>query len=81
MNHCFFIPQDWKVDIKTVVGGLTLFYFIFMFPGLVAALQTALVRTNDGNIYQIRFRNRDPRWGSYTISKRLSCILEVVLVP
>ena len=57
--------QDWKANLRTVVGGLTFFYFIFMFPGLVAALQTALVRTSDGDVYQIRFRNRNPIRGIY----------------
>ena len=67
MNRCFFIPQKWNANIRTLVGGLTLFCFLFMLPGLVEALQTALVRTSDGGVYQIRFRNKDPKRGGYDL--------------
>ncbi|RKU15994.1 hypothetical protein C6501_06055 [Candidatus Poribacteria bacterium] len=65
MKHCFFIPQKWMANVRTLVGGLML--FIFMFPGLVEALQTALIRTSDGGVYQIRFRNKAPRRGGYDL--------------
>ena len=55
MNRCLFISQNWNANVRTLVGGLTLLCFLFMFPGLVEALQTALVRTSDGGVYQIRF--------------------------
>ncbi|MDE0010988.1 MAG: hypothetical protein OXU36_07570, partial [Candidatus Poribacteria bacterium] len=66
MDRRFFIPH-WMANFRTFFGGLTLFCFLFMFPGLVEALQTALVRTNDGGVYQIRFRNKDPRRGGYDL--------------
>ena len=67
MNRCFFLPQNWNANIRSLIGGLTLFYFLFMFPGLVEALQTALVRTSDGDVYQIRFRNKEPRRAGYDL--------------
>ena len=67
MNRCFFILQNWKANVRTLLGGLTLFCFLFMFPGLVEAFQTVLVRTSDGGVYQIRFHNKDPRRGAYDL--------------
>ena len=67
MNRCFFISQNWNANVRALIGGLTLFCFLFMFPGLVEALQTALVRTSDGGVYQIRFRNKDPQRSGYDL--------------
>ena len=51
------ISQGWKARTKNVVGVLSLFCVVFMLPLPVSALQTALVRTSNGDVYQIRFRN------------------------
>jgi hypothetical protein len=67
MNRCFSLLRNWKANVRTLVTGLTLFYFLFLFPGLVEALQTVLVRTSDGGVYQIRFRNIDPRRSGYDL--------------
>ena len=55
MSQYFVLLRDWKVNVKTVFGVMGLLYFIFLVPGLAAALQTALVRASDGNLYEIRY--------------------------
>ena len=65
MSRCSFVSKGWKANVKTVVGILSLVCFVFMLPGPVDALQTALVRASDGSVYQIRFRNKDVNQGYY----------------
>ncbi|MDE0013116.1 MAG: leucine-rich repeat domain-containing protein, partial [Candidatus Poribacteria bacterium] len=60
MNFCSVTVRDWKTNIKIVIGTLNLFAMIFILPMPVAALEKALVRTRDGSVYQIRFRNINP---------------------
>ena len=55
MNRCFFISKGWKSNIKTVYWLMSLLYFIFLFPGLAAALQTAFIRANDGHLYEVTY--------------------------
>ncbi len=43
MNRCLFMPQNWNTNIRTLIVRLTLFYFLFMFPGLVEVIQTVTV--------------------------------------
>ena len=57
MNRCFFISKGWKSNIKTVYWLMSLLYFIFLFPGLAAALQTAFIRASDDKVYQIHYKN------------------------
>ena len=57
MNRYFVLLRDWKINVKTVFGVIA--FSIFMFPGLVTALQTALVRTSGGEVYQIHFSTQD----------------------
>ena len=49
--------RTWKTTAKTVVGIFTLFVIVLILPRPVDALQTALVRASDGNVYRIRFPN------------------------
>ena len=57
MNHCFFMPQNWNANVRTlIIGALTLFCFIFLSPG-VAAFQTAFIRASDDKVYQIHYKN------------------------
>ena len=67
MNFCSVIVRDWKTNIKIVVGTLNLLAIIFILPMPVAAFQTALVRTSDRSVYQIRFRDINPNSG-YNVS-------------
>ena len=55
------MSQVWKTTARTVVGIFSLFAIVLILPRPVAALQTALVRTSDGSVYQIRFLNNDSR--------------------
>ena len=54
------MSRKWKTIPKTVVGILSLFLIVLILPRPVDALQTALVRATDGNVYQIQFRNPHP---------------------
>ncbi|MCY3551574.1 MAG: T9SS type A sorting domain-containing protein [Candidatus Poribacteria bacterium] len=56
----FLISQGCKVTVKTAFGIMILFFFFFTLAGPVDAFQTVLVRTTDGNVYQIRFLNNNP---------------------
>ena len=53
MSRYFLISQGWKATVKTVFGMLSLFFIVLMLPGPVDALQTALVRASDSNLYEI----------------------------
>ena len=67
MRLCSAMSRDWKATVKTILGILSLFATVLILPRPVAALQTALVRASDGNVYQIRFHNEDLS-GGYSIS-------------
>ena len=56
-----------RKKIKTTIGILIWGTILWVFTPPVDALQTALLRASDGNVYQIRFRNIDP--GSYPSSR------------
>ena len=57
MHFGSMMSGKWKTIPKTVVGILSLFVIVLILPKPVDALQTALVRASDGNVYQIRFPN------------------------
>ena len=57
MHFGSMMSRAWKTTAKTVVGIFTLFVIVLILPRPVDALQTALVRASDGNVYQIRFPN------------------------
>ena len=57
--HCI-VSRDAKTSLKTVLGIFSLFAIVLILPSSVAAIQTALVRASDGNVYQIRFPNPHP---------------------
>ena len=61
------LSRDWKANFKTLFGIFSLFAVVLILPRPVAAIQTALVRASDGNVYQIRFPNEDLS-GGYSIS-------------
>jgi hypothetical protein len=61
MHSDSIMSQVWKTTARTVVGIFSLFAIVLILPRPVAALQTALVRTSDGSVYQIRFLNNDSR--------------------
>ena len=67
MRLCSAMSRDWKTTVKTVVGIFSLFAMVLIAPRPVAAIQTALVRASDGNVYQIRFPNEDLS-GGYSLS-------------
>lgn len=58
MNLYSIISQGRKVTIKNVLWLMSFVCAVFILSGTVDALQTALVRTSDGSVYQIRFRNK-----------------------
>ena len=58
MQLCSIMSRDPKTTIKTIVAIFSLLVIVLILPRPVAALQTALVRASDGDVYQIRFRNR-----------------------
>ena len=55
MKPCFFSPQNWKTNVRILVGIMSLFCFTFLFPGVAAALQTAFIRANDGHLYEVTY--------------------------
>ena len=55
MSRYFVLLRDWKISVRTVFGVMGFLYFISLFPGSAVALQTALVRASDGNLYEIRY--------------------------
>ena len=69
MHFCSVLSRDWKTNIKTVFRIFSLLAIIFTLPDAAAALQTALVRTTDGSVHQIRFQNInvDDNQGSYDV--------------
>ena len=67
MYSCSIVSREWKTNIKTLFGIFSLFVIVLIVPRPVDALQTALVRASDGNVYQIRFPNGDLS-GGYSIS-------------
>ena len=67
MYSCSIVSREWKANFKTLFGIFSLFVIVLIVPRPVDALQTALVRASDGNVYQIEFRNEDLS-GGYSIS-------------
>ncbi len=61
MHVCSVLSQVWKSKTKNVFGVLNLLLLILVLTGTVEAQQTALIRASDGVVYQIRFRNIDPK--------------------
>ena len=59
MLFCQILSKGRKVYAKSVFKILSLLLLFFLLTGTVEALQTALVRVNDGSVYQIRFRMGD----------------------
>ncbi len=57
MHFGSMMSRAWKTTAKTVGGIFTLFLIVLILPRPVDALQTALVRASDGNVYRIRFPN------------------------
>ena len=55
MNCYSFSSRNWKSKIKTLFGVMSLFCFIFLSPGVAAALQTAFIRANDGRLYEVTY--------------------------
>jgi len=61
MHVCFVLSQVWKSKTKSVFGVPSILLLILVLSGTTQAQQTALIRASDGVIYQIRFRNIDPK--------------------
>ena len=67
MLSCCLLSKGRKVNAKSVFIMLSLLLLILILTGTVEALQTALVRVNDGSVYQIRFRMRDLNQDDYGV--------------
>ena len=67
MLSCCLLSKGRKVNAKSVFIMLSLPLLILILMGTVEALQTALVRVNDGSVYQIRFRMRDLNQDDYGV--------------
>ena len=57
--HCHLL-QVWKVNVKNVIGVLSLLLFMLVLPMPVTAVtlnQNAVVRASDGHLYEIQYTN------------------------
>ena len=47
--------KGWNVNVKTIAGVLNLLLLFLVLPGTTEALQNALIRASDGQVYEIHY--------------------------